>query len=117
MLPPENLTMIPSFRPRFPLKLTDLLLGGWTGLVFAFLYLPIVLLIIFSFNDSRLNLQWEGFTVDWYRRLLDDTLLVRGLKNSLIIAGYTTVLSVILGTGGAWLLYHYRFPLRRIVSI
>jgi spermidine/putrescine transport system permease protein len=98
------------------LKLMNLLLGGWTALVFAFLYVPIVLLIVFSFNDSKLNLQWEGFTLDWYRALLADTLLVRALKNSLIIATCATGLSVALGTAGAWLLHRYRYPMRRVVN-
>jgi spermidine/putrescine transport system permease protein len=98
------------------LKLMNLLLGGWTGLVFAFLYVPIILLIVFSFNDSRLNLQWEGFTLDWYRKLATDTVLLRALKNSLVIAVITTALSVTLGTIGAWLLYRYRFPLRRFLN-
>ncbi len=94
----------------------NLLMGGWTGLVFVFLYLPIVLLIAFSFNDSDYNLQWEGFTLDWYRELPEDTVLIRSLKNSLIIAGCTTVFAVTLGTVGAWLLYRYRFPMRRLVN-
>jgi spermidine/putrescine transport system permease protein len=98
------------------LKLMNLLLGGWTGLVFAFLYVPIILLVVFSFNDSRLNLQWEGFTLDWYRKLATDTVLLRALKNSLVIAVITTALSVTLGTVGAWLLYRYRFPMRRLLN-
>jgi spermidine/putrescine transport system permease protein len=98
------------------LKLLNLLLGSWTGVVFAFLYIPIVLLVVYSFNDSRLNLQWEGFTFEWYERLLNDTVLLRSLKNSVIIALVTTVLAVVLGTVGAWLLYRYRFPMRRMVN-
>jgi spermidine/putrescine transport system permease protein len=98
------------------LKLMNLLLGGWTGLVFAFLYVPIILLVVFSFNDSRLNLQWEGFTLDWYRKLASDTVLLRALKNSIIIATITTALSVTLGTIGAWLLHRYRFPMRRFLN-
>jgi len=108
--------MIRPLRIPSGLKLMNLLLGGWTGLVFAFLYLPIVLLVVFSFNDSKLNLQWEGFTLDWYRALWEDTVLVGALKNSLVIAGITTVLSVALGTMGAWLLYRYRFHMRRVVN-
>lgn len=98
------------------LKLMNLLLGGWTGVVFAFLYVPIILLVVFSFNESRLNLQWEGFTFAWYRKTFDDTLLMRGLKNSVLIALVSTALSVTLGTIGAWLLYRYRFPMRRLFN-
>lgn len=98
------------------LKLMNLLLGSWTGVVFAFLYIPILLLIVFSFNDSQLNLHWEGFTLDWYRALLEDTVLIDALKNTLIIAAITTVLSVGIGTVGAWLLYRYTYPWRKLVN-
>jgi spermidine/putrescine transport system permease protein len=81
----------------------------WTGFVFLFFYLPIAVLVLFSFNESKLNIVWTGFTLDWYTTLLDDRVLVRTLKNSLIVASATTVASVFLGTAGAWLLYRYRY--------
>jgi spermidine/putrescine transport system permease protein len=86
------------------------LCGAWTALIFVFLYLPILLLIVYSFNKSDLSVIWTGFTFDWYAKLWHDEPLVDTLKNSLIIASVTTVLSVLLGTSGAWLLYRYRFP-------
>ena len=90
------------------LRLLDAGLGIWTGVVFLFLYLPILVLVVYSFNESRLNVVWEGFTLDWYGRLWDNTRIARALKNSLVVAGFTTVLSVVLGTVGAWLLHRYR---------
>jgi spermidine/putrescine transport system permease protein len=98
------------------MNLVHALLGSWTGLVMLFLYLPIAILVIYSFNDSKLNVQWSGFTFEWYRRITADAVLMASLKNSLIIALVTTVLSVILGTLGAWLLYRYRFPLPRALA-
>src|SRR5690606_10176075 len=85
------------------------LLTGWTGLVLLFFYLPIAVLVVFSFNQSKLNVVWTGFTLDWYAALLEDRTLMRAARNSLIVAGFTTVLSVALGTAGAWLLYRYRY--------
>ena len=85
------------------------LFATWTGVVFAFFYLPIAILVLFSFNESRLNIVWTGFTLDWYRFLFEDRGLVRTLQNSLIVAAATTVLSVVLGTAGGWLLYRYRY--------
>jgi spermidine/putrescine transport system permease protein len=85
------------------------LLAAWTGLILAFFYLPIAILILFSFNRSRLNVVWTGFTTDWYAALWRDSLLVRSLQNSLIVASATTVISVALGTAGGWLLYRYRY--------
>lgn len=108
------------YRPlRLPsgLKLMNLLLGSWTGVVLAFLYIPIILLVIFSFNDSRLNIRWEGFTTEWYVAMANDSQLMEGLKNSLIIAAITTALSVVLGTIGAWLLHRYCYPLRRTINM
>jgi spermidine/putrescine transport system permease protein len=85
------------------------LLASWTAFVFLFFYLPIAILIVFSFNQSKLNIVWTGFTLDWYASLWRDRQLVRTLENSLIVATATTVLSVALGTAGAWLLHRYRY--------
>ena len=114
------------------MKLVNLLLGSWTGLVLLFLYLPIGVLVLYSFNDSALNIRWEGFTTKWYRVLwTDDPAVVeqvpdrirRGvgplldaLKKSLIIAAWTTAIATALGTGGAWLMYRYRYPAARLVN-
>jgi spermidine/putrescine transport system permease protein len=108
--------MTRAFRIPRGLRALNLFLGSWTFAVFVFLYVPIALLIVYSFNTSRLNVQWEGFTTDWYRSLWDDAVLIGSLKNSLIIAGVTTAISVVLGTLGAWLLHKYRFPLRRVLN-
>src|SRR5687768_6852155 len=95
-------------------KRTNTYLGLWTLVTMVFLYLPIAILIVFSFNTSRLNVLWQGFTLDWYAAVWRDAVLVRSLRNSLIVAGASTVLAVVLGTTGAWLLYRYRFPAVRL---
>ncbi|HVU34022.1 MAG TPA: ABC transporter permease [Opitutaceae bacterium] len=101
----------PTFRLRWPNGLGVLrwFLNGWTALVFVFLYLPIGVLVVYSFNRSRLNLQWAGFTLEWYRSLVENTPLLRAAQNSIVIAIVSTVLSVVLGTLSAWLLHRYRF--------
>ena len=91
------------------MKLVQRLLGAWTGVVMLFFYLPIAVLVLFSFNESRLNIVWTGFTLEWYTSLWSDTVLVRALKNSLIVAVFTTAISLVLGTAGAWLLHRYRY--------
>lgn len=93
-----------------------LFLHGWTALVFAFLYLPIAVLVAYSFNRSRLNIVWEGFTFQWYEQLWAHGPLMRAFKNSLIVAGATTVLAVALGTLGAWVMHRYRFRGRAAVQ-
>jgi spermidine/putrescine transport system permease protein len=85
------------------------LLATWAGFVFLFFYLPIAILVLYSFNQSKLNIVWTGFTLDWYGALWSDSVLVRTLKNSVIVASATTVLSVVLGTAAGWLLYRYRY--------
>ncbi len=91
--------------------------GGWTVAVFAFLYLPIVLLVVYSFNDSKLNLYWTGFTTKWYGMLFGNEVLLRAFQNSLIVATTTTALSVVIGTSAAWLLYRYRFPAQQTLGL
>jgi spermidine/putrescine transport system permease protein len=88
----------------------------WTALVVAFLYLPIGVLLVYSFNTSRLNVTWEGFTLRWYGALWSNDPLVNSLENSLGIAVATTVASLVIGTTGAWLLYRYRFRAHRLIQ-
>jgi len=85
------------------------LLATWTGLVLVFFYLPIAVLVAFSFNASKLNIVWTGFSLEAYAALGRDAQLVRSLESSLIVAAATTALSVVLGTAGAWLLHRYRY--------
>jgi spermidine/putrescine transport system permease protein len=86
------------------------LLPAWTVAVLLFFYLPIAVLVAFSFNESRLNIAWTGFSLEWYARLPLDRALLRSLQNSLIVATATTAASVAIGTAGAWLLFRYRYP-------
>lgn len=85
-------------------------------MVFAFLYLPIGVLVAYSFNTSRLNIVWEGFTLKWYGELVSHAPLIDTLKNSLIVAVVSTVLAVVLGTTGAWLLHRYRYRFARAIQ-
>lgn len=109
---------LPRSRFRVPngLEVLNRALGGWTLLVFLFLYLPILVLVAYSFNTSRLNIVWEGFTLKWYRELWKDAPLIDALKNSLIVASITTALSVVIGTVGAWLLHRYRYRFSRALQ-
>ncbi|PTY07535.1 spermidine/putrescine ABC transporter permease PotC [Opitutaceae bacterium EW11] len=97
------------------LKLLNAFLGAWTLAVFAFLYVPIAVLVVYSFNESRLNIIWQGFTTRWYTELLHNAPLLTALKNSLLIAVFTTFFAIVLGTAGAWLLYRYQFRATRLI--
>jgi spermidine/putrescine transport system permease protein len=89
------------------------LLAVHTGLVYAFLYLPIAVLMAFSFNAGERTAVWQGFTLDWYRRLLDNEVLLRAVRNSVGVALATTAISTVLGTLAALALVRYEFRGKR----
>lgn len=80
---------------------TPWLLWTYAATVYAFLYVPIVILVTFSFNLSKRNAVWKKFTLDWYVQLVHDRDILNALSNSLQIAVCATLLSTIIGTMGA----------------
>jgi spermidine/putrescine transport system permease protein len=83
------------------------------ALVYLFLHLPILVLMVFSFNSSKFSVDWTGFTLQWYYRLLERPDILRGLKISLIVGAAATVISAVLGTLIALALARHRFRGRR----
>ncbi|MFS2138017.1 ABC transporter permease subunit [Duganella sp. Dugasp56] len=81
---------------------------GWLSLGYLFLYLPIVVLVVFSFNSSRQDMVWSGFSTRWYSELMNDGEIISGFGLSLKIAVLTACSSVILGTFTAFVLNRYR---------
>jgi spermidine/putrescine transport system permease protein len=77
---------------------------------FVFLYFPIVALVAFSFNDSKLNITWQGFTLKYYIQAFNNASLHEAFMNSMIIAFWSTVISTVLGTMLGLVLHRYRFP-------
>ena len=87
----------------------------WLGL--AFIYLPMIILVIYSFNASRLVTVWGGWSVHWYVGLLDNTQLMNSVKRSLQIAFYTATAAVALGVLAAFAMTRIkRFPGRTVFS-
>jgi len=80
------------------------------GATLLFLYLPLITLMVFSFNDSRRNIVWQGFTLKYYEKALNNESLIQAFVNSLTIAFFCTVISVILGALAAVMLWRFRFP-------
>jgi len=72
--------------------------------------LPIVILIIFSFNTQKINVHWEGFTLRWYGVLFNDANVILATRNTLIIAVISTLIATVIGTLAALALQRYRFP-------
>lgn len=80
----------------------------WMGLVFLFLYLPLGFMMLFSFNSTRQDARFTGFSLRWYEALMRDTLIVDGFWLSVRVAALTGVLSAVLGTMAAFVLVRYR---------
>ncbi|WP_460207571.1 ABC transporter permease [Scytonema sp. NUACC21] len=78
-------------------------------LMFVFMYLPILVLAFYSFNQSPYSATWQGFTLDWYNKLFNDERILSALKNSLIVACSAVGISAVLGTLMAVGLGRYRF--------
>ena len=70
-------------------------------LIFLFLYIPIITLIVFSFNDSKLRGSWNGFTLKWYALLFKDRQIMGALYNTLTIAFLSSIIATIIGTAAA----------------
>ena len=80
---------------------------GWLSAGYIFLYIPIVVLVVFSFNSSRQDMVWTGFSLHWYASLLKDTEIIMGFVLSLKIAVLSATTSVVLGTFAAFVLDRY----------
>jgi spermidine/putrescine transport system permease protein len=89
-----------------------------TGIVaYLFLYAPLAIVVAYSFNDSRLNAQWVGFTLDWYRKLFADDEMLNAAWNSLIIALIASAVSTILGTMAGYAMYRYRLRILPVLVV
>jgi spermidine/putrescine transport system permease protein len=94
---------------RFRKKFADLSLTGYAALAFLFMYLPIFVLVLFSFNDSRSTAQWFGFSTRWYGEMISDSQIILALWNSLFVAIVSTVISTVFGTLAAMGMERYIF--------
>lgn len=87
--------------------------GLWLAalLVYAFLYLPLLIVVVYSFNDSRLNAEWVGFTWRWYELLLNDHDMLGAAANSLLIATISSLGATVLGTMAGIAMHRYKMRL------
>ena len=79
----------------------DFLKRFYVFLIFAFLYAPIIVLIIFSFNDSKSRGNWSGFTLKWYRQLFHDQQIMNALYYTIIVAVVSSLVATVIGTAAA----------------
>ena len=85
-------------------------------LTFTFLFAPIFILVLYSFNSSKMNITFEIFTFYWYGELFRNTNLLEAFLNTIIIAFTSTVISTIVGTISAIGLYRYDFPFKKVIN-
>ena len=101
-IPPDILQT--KAKPSFSLQ------GIFSALMFFYMYLPLLVLTFYSFNNSAYSAGWQGFTLKWYARLFRDTRILGALQNSLTVAFVAVAISAVLGTLMAVGLARYRFP-------
>lgn len=83
-------------------------LWGASLAAYAFLYVPLTIVVLFSFNDSKLNAEWVGFTLAWYRTLFADDAMLGAARNSLFIAVTASIVATVLGTMAGIAMHRYR---------
>lgn len=86
-------------------------------LVYAFLYLPLLVVVIFSFNDSRLNAEWVGFTWHWYEVLFANERMLEAARNTLLIGVVSSAVATILGTFAGLALHRYRLKILSLLVL
>jgi spermidine/putrescine transport system permease protein len=91
----------------------------WAAAIFAyaFLYLPLLIVVVYSFNDSRLNAEWVGFTLDWYRTLAGDQQMLTAAGNSLVIGLVASFAATVLGTMAGMAMHRRRLRLLPILIV
>ncbi len=94
-------------------------LGLWIAAAagYAFLYIPLVIVVAYSFNNSRLNAEWVGFTLDWYYKLAHNDEMLAAAGNSLLIALVASLASTALGTMAGVAMYRYKLRLLPVLVL
>jgi len=89
-------------------KRRSLVLWALAAAVYAFLYVPLAVVVLFSFNDSALNAGWVGFTTRWYEILFSDRDMLAAAGNSLLVAVLSSIVATVLGTMAGIAIHRYR---------
>ena len=85
-------------------------------LVYTFLFIPIIAIMVGSFNTNSHNLTFDGFTLQWYSQLMEDTSLLEGLQNTILIACASTILSLFIGTLAAFGMFRFKFKGKSVLD-
>lgn len=93
------------------------ILPALTALVYLFIWVPAIILILFSFSANKFGIKWEGFTLQWYADLFQNLAVRDALKLSLTVATITVIVSTVVGTLTAYGLYKYKFRGKRALRM
>jgi spermidine/putrescine transport system permease protein len=89
----------------------------FASLVYLFLYAPIAVVVLFSFNTSRRNVVFEGFTIDWYKRLAENRAMIESFINTLKVGGAATLIATVIGTLTAVAMFRYKFRGKSLIDL
>lgn len=90
--------------------------NGFMSIIYAWFYIPIAILVINSFNQSRFGINWQGWTTHWYNVLLNNYSLLQAARHSLLLGVTSATCATLLGSMTAVALYHYRFRGKPLVN-
>ncbi len=88
----------------------------YDGLIYLFLYLPIAIVVLFSFNTSKRNIEFESFTVSWYGKLFTNDALLQAYGNTLIVGLVSTIIATVIGTMASYGMSKYKFKGKGIID-
>jgi spermidine/putrescine transport system permease protein len=89
----------------------------FASLVYLFLYAPIAVVVLFSFNTSRRNVVFEGFTIDWYKRLAENRAMIESFINTLKVGVSATLIATVIGTLTAVAMFRYKFRGKSLIDM
>ncbi|GAI17336.1 unnamed protein product, partial [marine sediment metagenome] len=98
-------------------SLTGKTLLAIATLTYLFMWVPAIILIVFSFSNDKFGIRWEGFTLKWYAEIFNNVAVRNALEMSLIIAITTIVVSTLAGTVAAYGLYKYKFRGKEVLRM
>lgn len=99
------------------MRRTSVWLRGSALLVYLFLYVPLTVVVVYSFNDSRLNAEWVGFTWRWYEVLARDGKMIQAAVNSLLIALSASLIATVVGTMAGIAIHRYKLKMLPVLTI
>ena len=98
-----------STKNKRPIKLGNIAAKGYLGLIYTMLYLPIIVLVVMSFNKSKIGYNWGGFSLKWYESLLNNQAMLDAFWHSIVLGLVAATVSTIIGTLTALALHRYDF--------